>query len=351
MNTQIVASLSQIRSARRYKWFAMGIVWLLCISGWTLVSQLPDQFRTEARVKIDSATVVAPILAERRVEVDDATRMALVIELMLGNDSIRKMVELAGPLRPGESEFARLLNLRESVDLGGGENDIYVLSAVQTDPRASLQLLNTASSAMGETAKAMLDYNASGELREVEPRIHELEGKLNDAHALTARNAANAPGQKPASPEPQDPRIQPMKTELESLVKRRDELHVALERAAQAHPDVFRVVDQPVEPSAPFSPNRIALHALVLMSALAAALLLAVIVNLLRPSVSTAVKLREVTGLPVLGWVEVRESPAFQRTHRVSRLAFLAALTSLGVLFLAVLVLEGNGVNLHHLSA
>ena len=113
MNTQVVVLLSQIRSARRYKWVSMSIVWLFCLSGWTLVSQMPDQFRAEAKVKIDGAAVVAPVLAERRIEVDELTKAAFVTELLLSNDAMKRIAEMSGTsAQPEEIDEAALENLR-----------------------------------------------------------------------------------------------------------------------------------------------------------------------------------------------------------------------------------------------
>lgn len=336
--------LSQLRSARRYKWLCVSIVWLLCLVGWSLVSQMPDQYRAEARVKIDAATVVAPILAERRIEVDTETRNGLLIELFLGTQSIHRIAEASSAdSKSGEFDEALFDEIKDSLSMEGGDDDIFVVSMVRTDPKAAVQLLNYALTGMSEVAKSMLDYRASAELGVLEQKISDLEARSSEL--------SQSRGASPAGQDPTDPRLQVVKSELEIAQKRREELKTALEQAIQAHPELFEVVEPPAEPTAPFSPDRMLLHTLVLLSALAVTVVLAIIVNLLRPTLTTAHELQKVTGLPVLGSVRVIDCPAYRRTHRLSRIAFAAALASLGAVFVIVVMLERSGVNLHHMAA
>jgi hypothetical protein len=336
--------LSQLRSARRYKWLCVSIVWLLCLVGWSLVSQMPDQYRAEARVKIDAATVVAPILAERRIEVDTETRNGLLIELFLGTQSIHRIAEASSvDSKSGEFDEALFDEIKDSLSMEGGDDDIFVVSMVRTDPKSAVRLLNYALTGMSEVAKSMLDYRASAELGVLEQKISDLEARSSE---LSQSRGASQAGQDPA-----DPRLQVVKSELETAQKRREELKTALEQAIQAHPDLIEVVEPPVEPTAPFSPDRLLLNTLVLLSALAVTVVLAIIVNLLRPTLTTAHELQKVTGLPVLGSVRVIDCPAYRRTHRLSRIVFAVALASLGAVFVIVVMLERGGVNLHHMAA
>lgn len=338
--------LSQLRSARRYKWLSVTIVWLLCLGGWALVSQMPDQYRAEAKVKVDVATVVAPILAERRIDVDAETRAALLIELLLSNDAIHRIAESSAAGKAGEFDETVFQSLKDAISMEGGADDTFVVSVVWPDAKASVQWLNSTLSGMDEIAKSMLDYSASGELRVLEQKIADLETRVSE---LSQPRGSSQSSQ--ASQEPQDPRLQVVKSELEASLKRREELKAALEQAIRAHPKLFEVLEPPVEPTSPFSPDRIMLHTVVLISALALTMLLAIAVNLLRPTLTSAEELHKVTGLPVLGSVSVSDCPVYQRSHGLSRFAFVVALASLGAVFIMVVVLESSGINLHHLSA
>jgi uncharacterized protein involved in exopolysaccharide biosynthesis len=247
-----------------------------------------------------------------------------------------------------ESQEAIVDGLGATLSLEGGDNDIYVLSAIQNDPQASLQLLKTAQKALEEIAGEIVDNGATAKIQELEQKIHEAQEKLREVDAV--RGPAGVGEKSGSGGENQDPRSVTLKSELQALSARRDEVIAARARNAQAHPEIFRVLSQPAEPDEPTGPNRIALHGFVLVTALVIGTILAVGVNFLRPTVNSAVRLKSVTGLPVLGCVGVSESPRFQRAQGRSRLVFAAALAGLVVIFGGLIMLERNGLNLHHLS-
>ena len=55
--------LTYIRGIWRYRWFMMLMAWLICIVGWGVVYQLPDKYKAEARVHVDTQSMLRPLLA------------------------------------------------------------------------------------------------------------------------------------------------------------------------------------------------------------------------------------------------------------------------------------------------
>jgi len=310
---------------------------------------MPDQFRSEVQVKIDSRAVAGPVLAERRIELDPESQAVLVTELLLSDPHIHKIAEMAGAITaPGESQETVIDGLRAAIGLEGGESDIYVLSAIQNDPKASLQLLKTSLAALEEISREIVDNGATTEIQALEQKIHDAEAKLQDADRLRGRTDAAA--RSGGGQEDQDPRYLALKSEMEALSKRRAELVATQLQNAQTHPEIFSPLSEPAEPSERSGPNRVALHGFILVIALAIGTMLAVGVNVLRPTVNSASRLRTITGLPVLGCVGPNQSPRFQHDQIRSRVAFLTAIAGLAIAFVGLIVLELSGVNLHHLS-
>ncbi len=111
----------------------------------------------------------------------------------------------------------------------------------------------------------------------------------------------------------------------------------------------FRIVDPPQVPSKPSAPNRILLSSGVLFGALLVGIGLAILMSLLRPSFGTMQGLRDVTGLAVLGSISMNWIPEARRTKRREFMRFLAALVSLVIIYVGVILLEIKGINLRHL--
>jgi polysaccharide chain length determinant protein (PEP-CTERM system associated) len=132
------------------------------------------------------------------------------------------------------------------------------------------------------------------------------------------------------------------KDNYEKLVSRRDAAKLSGDLSSATDMMSFRVVDPPSVPLTPAGPNRPRLYAMVLGAAVLAGVGGALLMSQLRPTFLSQNSLREVSGLPILGSVNMNWTVA-QKVKRRRRLyAFGLAVVSLftvygGVIGLALL--------------
>jgi polysaccharide chain length determinant protein (PEP-CTERM system associated) len=132
------------------------------------------------------------------------------------------------------------------------------------------------------------------------------------------------------------------KRQYEELLQRLDSARIS-EQADQNTEDVkFRVIEPPAVPLAPSGPPRVTLSALVLLGSIAAGLLLAFLLQQIRPVFSTRDALRQVTGLPVIGAVTVAIAEAFVPWYRRQVTLVSGALLALIAVFLLNVLLQDN---------
>ena len=105
------------------------------------------------------------------------------------------------------------------------------------------------------------------------------------------------------------------KKNYESLLSRRESAQISGDMEANASAMDFRVIDPPQVPSVSNWPNRPLLMSGVLLGALGAGLALAFLMSQLRPTMNDERRLREISGLPVLGTVVMGWTEA-QRKQR-----------------------------------
>lgn len=108
----------------------------------------------------------------------------------------------------------------------------------------------------------------------------------------------------------------------------------------------FRTVDPPRVPKEPSFPNRMLLSLGVFLVSIVFGLALAILLALLRPTFSTTQKLRDATGLPILGTVSMNWMPEIKKRKWNDFLRFCCAGVLLFVTFIGVIVLDLNGINL-----
>ena len=132
------------------------------------------------------------------------------------------------------------------------------------------------------------------------------------------------------------------KKNYESLLSRRESAQISGDMEANASTMNFRVIDPPQVPSVSNWPNRPLLISGVLLAALGAGLALAFLMSQLRPTMNDERRLREISGLPVLGTVVMSWTEA-QKKQRKKGLVALAisfgSLVSAYAALMAVLML------------
>jgi polysaccharide chain length determinant protein (PEP-CTERM system associated) len=123
-----------------------------------------------------------------------------------------------------------------------------------------------------------------------------------------------------------------------------------LSRQASATDQVeFRVLNPPRADTEPVAPRRLLLLAGVLVAALAGGAGISYLLAQMRPVISSARALRELSGLPVVGTVSGFVDPRYARQRRVAILSFSAFTASLILLIGGVAMFELVGPGIHSL--
>lgn len=123
-----------------------------------------------------------------------------------------------------------------------------------------------------------------------------------------------------------------------------------LSRQASATDQVeFRVLNPPRAETDPVAPPRLLLLAVVLVAALAGGAGLSYVLAQMRPVVSSARALRELSGLPVVGTVSGFADPRYARQRRMAILSFSASTAGLVLLIAVVAMFELVGPGIHSL--
>jgi polysaccharide chain length determinant protein (PEP-CTERM system associated) len=138
---------------------------------------------------------------------------------------------------------------------------------------------------------------------------------------------------------------QVLKKNHDELVARLEAARLARKADTRSESVRFRVIDPPRAPSKPSAPNRLLLSSAVLGGGLAAGVLVAFLLGQLRPTFDERGLLNEVTGLPVLGSVDMVWTSQQIRARQKRNLSFLLALMGLvGVfgLVMAVHLTDGD---------
>src|SRR6056297_4239909 len=78
----------------RHRWLALAVAWAVAIGGWAWVWQLPESYVANARVYVDTNTVLGPLLQGIAVQSDVENRVGLLSRTLLSRPNMEKLMRM-----------------------------------------------------------------------------------------------------------------------------------------------------------------------------------------------------------------------------------------------------------------
>lgn len=96
MQVMIEKVLTELRGASRFRRYALGVAWGVCLIGWLVVLLIPEEFQSQARVNVDTRTALRPLLQGIAVDPDVESQLNLVRQTLLGRANLEKVASQVG---------------------------------------------------------------------------------------------------------------------------------------------------------------------------------------------------------------------------------------------------------------
>ncbi|MCK5696592.1 MAG: hypothetical protein KAI02_00420 [Gammaproteobacteria bacterium] len=128
------------------RWYAMAISWLVCLLGWGIIAQMPDQYQTKAKIYIDTQSLLKPLLRGLTVQTNMNQQIQLMVRTLLSRPNVEKIIRLADLdlYTQNQEEFDALVNkLQKEIKffrITRGEN-LYDLTYTDSDREQGQDIL------------------------------------------------------------------------------------------------------------------------------------------------------------------------------------------------------------------
>lgn len=166
--------------------------WVIAICGWYYASTIPDYYQAQARVYVDSDSVLKPLMRGLTIDTDMSMRLRLVTRTMLSRPKMEELAKNAGLVTgetsPGEVD-AVVGNLQKTISLVAEERqtNLYTLSYQDPDPDAAVRVVNALVQLLDDSTVGQEREDAStaqgfleAQVKESEERLREHENRLKD---------------------------------------------------------------------------------------------------------------------------------------------------------------------------
>jgi polysaccharide chain length determinant protein (PEP-CTERM system associated) len=137
---QIISQLlSSLKGIWKYRWQAVGVMWLVVALGWIKVATLPDDYQTSARVFVDTQSILKPLLSGMTSVPNVEQQVAIMSRTLLSRPNIERVMRMVDLDVRATSELDRehlIDELMAKIKIAGtGSYDIYTISYNNRNPR------------------------------------------------------------------------------------------------------------------------------------------------------------------------------------------------------------------------
>ncbi|WP_448565101.1 XrtA system polysaccharide chain length determinant [Thalassotalea ganghwensis] len=199
---QVLDYLKGIWIKRR---FIMIATWIICPLGYYAVAQLEDIYESEARVYVDTQSLLRPLLRGLTVESNPEIQVRLMVQTLLSRpnlERISRMTDLDVQASTAEDYEAIIKRLKNDIKISrAGRENIYTLSISDKDPEMAKNIVqsaltvfieNTLGESRSESDSAQKFLN--DQIKEYENRLITAEAKLTDFKQKYNHLLANSSG-------------------------------------------------------------------------------------------------------------------------------------------------------------
>ncbi|WP_114327599.1 XrtA system polysaccharide chain length determinant [Candidatus Colwellia aromaticivorans] len=185
---EIIDYLKGIWIKRRYIIIS---TWLICPLGWYFVAEMPDVYQSQARVYVDTQSLLRPLLRGLTVETNPNTQIRLMVKTLLSRpnlERISRMTDLDVQATTPEQYESIIKSLKNNIKISAaGRENIYTLSIKNKNAEMAKSIVQSAltvfiENTLGETRSdsdsAQKFLNA--QLNEYENRLSAAEARLTD---------------------------------------------------------------------------------------------------------------------------------------------------------------------------
>jgi polysaccharide chain length determinant protein (PEP-CTERM system associated) len=171
------------------KRYVMICSWLICPIGFVYVASMPDIYKTQARVFVDTRSVLQPLLRGLTIQTDPRQEIAMMVQTLLSRPNLEIIARQSDlDIRTSTAaQYENLINfLSKNIKLRGAGRDLYTISFTHADPEmARLVVQETLDLFVeGQKGSSRIDTDSANQF--IDEQIDEYSSRLSSAEQRLA---------------------------------------------------------------------------------------------------------------------------------------------------------------------
>ncbi len=240
MNEAVELLLGYARAVWRKRWVVLGTAWLVALVGWVYVYFLENRYQAQARVYVDTQSLLRPLMSGLAVQPNTGQQIAMVTRTMASRPNLEKVARMTDlDLRAKTPKQQEILynDLAKAISLAGSDREnLYTIKYQNNNPDLAKRVVQALLTIFTESSLGGARKDISTTQKFLEDQLASYQTKMlekeKELEAFKLRNINSMPGQGGdfySKLNSMDLALEQAKLELEEASNRKKQLQQQLE--------------------------------------------------------------------------------------------------------------------------
>ena len=174
--------LTFLKAIGKYRWYAVGIAWVVCVVGWTVVYRMPDDYQASARVYVDTQSILKPLLSGMTTVPNVEQQVQFMRRTLISRPNVERvmrMVDLDIKSKSVQEHEKLVDDLTAQIKISGTErDDIYTISYNNPNPKLGKEIVQSLLTIFVEGSFGGKKQESDKAVQFIEEQIKSYEEKL-----------------------------------------------------------------------------------------------------------------------------------------------------------------------------
>lgn len=183
MQDEIAQLFSYIKGTLKHRWFALIVAWIICFGGWVYVLAMPNKYISEAKVHVETKTMLQPLLRGMTIQSDTAGLLRIMQVLMFTRNNIEQIIKMSDLEKySNRTDKSTLVEaLKKDIKIEGGRDDIFTIKYESASASLAKNVVQAVLTVFSEQTHQSTLAGTDVAKKFIEDQIHEYETRLRNA--------------------------------------------------------------------------------------------------------------------------------------------------------------------------
>lgn len=179
LSTQL---LPYLKGIWKYRWHGAITIWVVAMVGWLVVYKLPDDYKSSARIYVDTESVLKPLLAGMAQPPNVEQQVTIMSRTLISRPNVERvirMVDLDIKTRTVQDSEKLIKDLMDDIKVEAtGRDNLFTISYVNEDPKIAKGVVQSLLTIFVEGSLSENKQNTTSAIRFIDEQIKDYEEKL-----------------------------------------------------------------------------------------------------------------------------------------------------------------------------